>query len=75
MLNREAINSNFIVIGLIRGGIDRTNDLQGKYTNHYTMDATILDNSCQNQIFVVFVNITKQNAKINIFCILDKVAY
>jgi hypothetical protein len=40
MLSREATNTNFIVFGLIRSGLEPTiYCTQGKHANHYTTDA------------------------------------
>jgi hypothetical protein len=40
MLSREATNTNFIVFGLIRSGLEPTIcRTRGKHANHYTTDA------------------------------------
>ena len=40
VLSREATNSNCIVFGLTRPGLERTIDcIRGKHANHYTTDA------------------------------------
>jgi hypothetical protein len=44
MLSGEATNTNFMVFGLTRSGLESTSyPTQGKNTNHYTTDAVDFD--------------------------------
>ena len=48
MYSREAINTKFIVFGLIRSGFEpMTYRTQGEHANHYTSDVVKLQNTNQ----------------------------
>jgi hypothetical protein len=55
MLSGEATNTNFIVFGLIRSGLEpMTNRTLGKYANNYTTDTVLFLEESDNKAFFFF---------------------
>ena len=49
MLSEEATNTNFIVFGLARTGLDPTiYRIRGEHANHYASDAVRIIRSCMD---------------------------